>query len=70
MKKILIVEDSKLFSKLLAKRIVRDFQTECVICTTYKETALKDSLDEMVQKADELLYQAKESGRNCVIIEQ
>lgn len=39
MKKILIVEDSKLFSKLLAKRIVRDFQTECVICTTYKETA-------------------------------
>ncbi|MCD6582601.1 MAG: diguanylate cyclase [Desulfuromusa sp.] len=38
MKKILIVEDSKLFSKLLARRIVSDFQTECVICTTYKET--------------------------------
>lgn len=38
MKKILIVEDSKLFSRLLAKRIVSDFQTECVIRTTYKET--------------------------------
>jgi len=32
-------------------------------------TSLKDSLDEMVQKADELLYQAKGKGRNRVIIE-
>jgi len=32
MKKILIVEDSKLFSKLLSKRVADDFQTECVVC--------------------------------------
>ena len=38
MKKILIVEDSKLFSKLLSKRVADDFQTECVVCTTYRET--------------------------------
>ena len=50
MKKILIVEDSRLFSNLLAKRIVDDFQTECVICTTYRETVtlLKDDPDQFL----------------------
>jgi len=38
MKKILIVEDSRLFSKLLSKRVTDDFQAECVVCTTYQET--------------------------------
>ena len=38
MKKILIVEDSKFFSKLLSKRVADDFQIECVVCTTYRET--------------------------------
>ncbi len=38
MKKILIVEDSKLFSKLLSKRVADDFHIECVVCTTYRET--------------------------------
>jgi diguanylate cyclase (GGDEF)-like protein len=31
-------------------------------------TVLCDSLDEMISQADELLYSAKQSGRNCVVI--
>jgi diguanylate cyclase (GGDEF)-like protein len=50
MKKILIVEDSRLFSNLLAKRIVDNFQTDCVICTTYRETVtlLEDDPDQFL----------------------
>jgi diguanylate cyclase (GGDEF)-like protein len=31
-------------------------------------TVLCDSLDEMITQADELLYNAKQAGRNCVVI--
>ena len=31
-------------------------------------TVFENSLDEMVRQADALLYQAKDSGRNCVIV--
>ncbi|HEY8097658.1 MAG TPA: diguanylate cyclase [Methylobacter sp.] len=31
-------------------------------------TELCDSLDEMISQADELLYSAKQAGRNCVVI--
>ncbi len=31
-------------------------------------TVLCDSLDDMISKADELLYNAKQAGRNCVVI--
>lgn len=31
-------------------------------------TTLSDSLDEMISRADNLLYHAKQAGRNCVVI--
>lgn len=31
-------------------------------------TVLCNSLDEMISQADDLLYNAKQSGRNCVVI--
>ncbi|WP_029913493.1 GGDEF domain-containing response regulator [Pelobacter seleniigenes] len=39
MKKILLVEDSKMFINLVQNRISRDFQIECVIRQSYQEAA-------------------------------
>ncbi|SHJ05106.1 diguanylate cyclase (GGDEF) domain-containing protein [Malonomonas rubra DSM 5091] len=48
--------------------IVVDGETIPVTISIGVTETLADSLDEMVREADGRLYQAKESGRNCVIM--
>jgi PleD family two-component response regulator len=50
MDKVLIVEDSKLFGKLLSRRVADDFHAGCVVKTTYQETValLEEDADQFL----------------------
>jgi diguanylate cyclase (GGDEF)-like protein len=59
----------KILKKVAGLIIVDDGQTIPVTVSIGVTTILTETLDAMVRQADELLYQAKGSGRNCVAID-
>lgn len=54
--------------ELAMQKIEVEGHTLAVTVSIGVTTVLCDSLDEMISKADESLYNAKQSGRNCVVI--
>lgn len=54
--------------ELAMQKIEVEGHTLAVTVSIGVTTALCDSLDEMISQADGLLYNAKQAGRNCVVI--